>query len=106
MPSLATDWHYTSRTISLLQLPTELLHEIAYFSEFAELVACCRVSKRLNSVLTVFLYRAIQLVEPLETVLCSKTLNSNVVAASMVKGFTIDLIDWCVPADDTKSIYT
>jgi len=45
-----------ARSISLLQLPTELLHDIARHCSKTELASCCRVSKLSNAFSLPYLY--------------------------------------------------
>jgi hypothetical protein len=81
--------NWTPYAISLLRLPTEVLHEIARSLHKAELIVCCRVSRLLNSVAMGPLYEDIFINEPRQTILCCKTLSTNVSAARMVKCFAI-----------------
>jgi len=71
--------------ISLLRLPTEILHEISMYLSRAELVACCRVSKLLKAVSMEPLYRGVIADSSRKTILCCETLSTNVSAARKVR---------------------
>jgi hypothetical protein len=79
------------------ELPTELLHEIAEYLSTPELVSLCSASKLFNAVSTVLLYREISLEEPVETIICCKTLSCNILAARSVRSC---IIIWCVLVHD------
>jgi hypothetical protein len=77
-------------TTSILQLPTEMLDEIAgYVSLRTDLAALCLVSKLFNALSTVHLYQIIFNHQPTKIIQCCRTLVTNSAAARAVRTFII-----------------
>lgn len=68
-------------TISLTDIPIEIVEEIVQLTSITDQLALCITSKLLNTVALRFLYRCITLRSPVRIVQCCKTLKTNTSAA-------------------------
>ncbi|KII94854.1 hypothetical protein PLICRDRAFT_194533 [Plicaturopsis crispa FD-325 SS-3] len=78
----------------LLDLPIELISEVAEYAPRNDLLTLCTVSRVVGELATRVLYRDIDLSTPKTTIRCCRTLVTNVVAARSVHAISILLEDW------------
>ncbi|KII94852.1 hypothetical protein PLICRDRAFT_47860 [Plicaturopsis crispa FD-325 SS-3] len=91
-----------SIAIGLLDLPIELISEIAEYAPRNDLLTLCTVSRVVGELATRVLYRDIDLSTPNTTVRCCRTLVTNGVAARSVHFISIYLEDWeCMTPNPT-----